>query len=89
MKLVGESLILRLRLKMSQPAPKEKRLASEIENSLRTVLKVTSLDQPYWGSVEVGEFEDGEYRFFAHAQVATDWPSIYRNGGLGCLGGRL
>lgn len=63
-KLVGESLILRLRLKNPKPSPKEKRLASEIEKSLRTALKVTSLDQPYWGTVEVAEFEDGEYRVF-------------------------
>ncbi len=63
-KLVGESLILRLRLKKPQPSPKEKGLAADIENSLRTVLKVTSLEQPYWGSIEVTEFEDGEYRIF-------------------------
>lgn len=64
LKLVGESLILRLRLKKPKPSPKEKGLAADIENSLRTVLKVTSLEQPYWGSIEVTEFEDGEYRIF-------------------------
>jgi hypothetical protein len=63
-KLVGESLILRLRLKKPQPSPKEKRFASDIEQSLRSELHVSSLEQRYWGSVEVTEFEDGEYRVF-------------------------
>jgi len=63
-KLVGESLILRLRLKQPLPSPKEKRLASDIEQSLRSELHVSSLEQRYWGSVDVSELEDGEYRVF-------------------------
>ena len=63
-KLVGESLILRLRLKKPKPSPNEKRLASDIEQSLRSTLKVDSLKERYWGSFEVAEFEDGEYRIF-------------------------
>jgi hypothetical protein len=79
-KLVGESLILRLRLKKPQPSPKEKRLASDIEQSLRSELHVSSLEQRYWGSVEVTEFEDGEYRVFCScpscdqlADHLSDW----------------
>lgn len=70
-KLVGESLILRLRLKKPQPSPKEKRLASDIEQSLRSELHVNSLEQRYWGSVEVTEFEDGEYRVFCSCPVSV------------------
>jgi len=80
LKLVGESLILRLRLKKPKPSPKEKGLAADIENSLRTVLKVTSLEQPYWGSIEVTEFEDGECRIFCSCpsadqiiELLSDW----------------
>ena len=80
LKLVGESLILRLRLKKPQPSPKEKRLASDIEQSLRSELHVNSLEQRYWGSVEVTEFEDGEYRVFCScpscdqlAEHLSDW----------------
>ncbi|MFN9508590.1 MAG: hypothetical protein ACK6AO_06255 [Planctomycetota bacterium] len=79
-KLVGESLILRLRLKKPKPSPNEKRLASDIEQSLRSTLKVSSLKERYWGSVEVAEFEDGEYRIFCSCpdvdQIAghlSDW----------------
>ena len=63
-KLVGESLILRLRLRKPKPSPNERRLASDIEQSLRSTLKVSSLKERYWGSVEVAEFEESEYRIF-------------------------
>jgi hypothetical protein len=79
-KLIGESLILRLRLEKPQPSPKEKRLASAVEQSLRSALKVSSLEERYWGNVEIAEFEDGEYRVFCScpssdqlAEHLSDW----------------
>jgi hypothetical protein len=79
-KLVGESLILRLRLKKPKPSPNEKRLASDIEQSLRSTLKLDSLEERYWGGFEVAEFEDGEYRIFCScpnadqlAEHLSDW----------------
>jgi hypothetical protein len=79
-KLVGESLILRLRPTKPKPSQDEKRLASDIEQSLRSTLKVSSLKERYWGSVEVAEFEEGEYRIFCScpnadqlAEHLSDW----------------
>lgn len=63
-KLAGEALILRFRLKTAQPTRKEKTLAKQIEETLRALLKPNSLQDRYWGTVEVAEFEDGEYRVF-------------------------
>lgn len=63
-KLVGEALILRLRLKKEKPSPSEKKSAKEIESSLRARLKVNSLKERYRGTIEVSEFEDGEFRIF-------------------------
>ena len=79
-KLVGESLILRLRLKKPKPSPNEKRRALDIEQSLRSTLKVDSLEERYWGSFEVAEYEVGEYRIFCScpdvdqlAEHLSDW----------------
>lgn len=79
-KLAGEALILRLRLKKEKPTPSEKKNAKEIESSLRTLLKVNSLDEKYRGSIEVSEFEDGEIRVFCTcpnceelAEFLADW----------------
>lgn len=44
------------------------------------MLNVNSLDDKYWGSMEVSEFQDGEFRIFctcpsceALAQYLADW----------------
>jgi hypothetical protein len=63
-RLSGQALILRLRLKSSSPDTGEKVMAEEIRSSLDSVLKVESLSDPYRGMIEVSEFEDGEFRIF-------------------------
>lgn len=79
-KLVGEALILRLQLKKEKPSTIEKKNAKEIETSLCSKLKVDSLSEKYRGSVEVSEFEDGEFRVFCTcadceelAEYLADW----------------
>jgi|688.fasta_scaffold205029_2 hypothetical protein len=62
--LAGQSLILRLRLRKPKPSVSEKKLASEIEESLAKKLRVLSLSAPYLGTIEISEFEDGEFRVF-------------------------
>lgn len=79
-KLVGEALILRFRLRNEKPSPREQKNAKKIESSLRSTLNVNSLDDRYWGSVEVAEFQDGEFRIFCTcpnceelAEYLADW----------------
>jgi hypothetical protein len=81
-KLSGQALILRLRLKSSSPDKREKVMAEEIRSSLDSVLKVESLSDPYRGMIEVSEFEDGEFRIFCScpdceelADHLADWLS--------------
>ena len=78
--LVGQALILRFRLQKPKPSATERKLAAEIEESLAKTLRVESLSAPYWGTIEVSEFEDGEFRIFCTcprcdelAQHLSDW----------------
>lgn len=83
-KLAGEAFILRFRLKKDKPSTTEKKRAKEIEESLRDQLKVDSLEDKYYGTVEVSEFADGEFRIFCScpsceelADYLADWlPSV-------------
>lgn len=79
-KLSGEALILRFRLRTECPTAREKSLATAIENSLRSTLNTSSLQDRYWGTVEVTEFEDGVFRVYCScpncdqlAEYLSDW----------------
>jgi len=79
-KLVGQALILRFRLKKDKASTHEMKLAAEIQDSLASKLKVEALQDRYWGSIEVAEIEDGEFRAFCTcpncdelAEYLTEW----------------
>lgn len=81
-RLAGESLILRFRLKLLRPNPKEKEFAKRIEKQLRDLLEVKSLNDKFYGSVECTEIVDGEFRVFCVcpstdelAAYLSDWLS--------------
>ena len=77
-KLEGQCVILRLRLKKEKPDRKEQKFAEEIRASLQMQLKVSSLDEPYRGTIEAHEFEDGEFRIFCSCpdcEVLTEFLS--------------
>jgi hypothetical protein len=67
-------------LKKEQPSPSEKKNAKEIETSLRTMLKVNTIEDKYLGSVELADFEDGDFRVVCTcpkceelAEYLADW----------------
>ena len=63
-KLAGEAVVLRFTLLGDTPTPSERQRATIIEAALAAQLKVSSLEDPYRGSIEVAEFADGEFRVF-------------------------
>ena len=63
-KLAGEAVVLRFTLLGDTPTPSERQQATIIEAALAAQLKVSSLEDPYRGSIEVTEFADGEFRVF-------------------------
>ena len=78
--LVGQALILRLRLKKDSPSSRERKMVEQILESLASKLVVESIDHRYWGTLEVSEFEDGEFRIFCScpncdelAEYLSDW----------------
>lgn len=63
-KISGQALILRFRLAKQKPSIAEKKLALSISESLLAVLSLATLTEKYWGTVEVCEFAEGEFRIF-------------------------
>ncbi len=71
-KLAGHAVILRFQLRAERPSKKEKAAAQQIEESLRKLLQPRSLQDRYWGTVEVTEFVDGELRVFCSCPNCDD-----------------
>ena len=61
-KLVGQALVLCFRIASQEPSVQEQKLAAAIEESLSKQLRVSSLEDKYWGSIDMDEFGNGEWR---------------------------
>lgn len=60
--LLGQGLILRFRLKEEKPSVRERKLAVAIKSSLTELLKVETLEDKYWGTIDDSDYEDSEFR---------------------------
>lgn len=57
-------VVVRLTLSKSKPSVTEKKQIKKLENELDALLKVTSLNTPYFGSYEEYDIANNEYRLF-------------------------
>lgn len=69
-KLEGEAVIIRSRLSRPMPTAREKKLANSLKTTIQRKLRVRSVTDAYYGSVESAEFAAGEFRLFCSCPSA-------------------
>jgi hypothetical protein len=69
-RLVGEAVIIRCRLTLQTPTAREKKRADSLKAAVQRKLRVGSIAEPYYGSIEAAEFTPGEFRVFCSCPSA-------------------
>lgn len=71
-KLEGEAVMIRSRLSRPMPTAREKKLADLLKTTIQRKLRVRSVADTYYGSVESAEFAVGEFRVFCSCPSAEE-----------------